>query len=71
MNKIERVARAMAIADGLDPDAEAQGGPNAFKLQAKDFNGYALACRGPNWKTYQRQANLILAALSSLDDLSE
>lgn len=63
MSRVERIARAMAVADGFDPDGQSRGGPNDFALQAKDFNGYALACGGPTWMTYQRQANLFLAAM--------
>ena len=57
----------MAIADGYDPEERGAGGPNNFMIQAKDFNGYAMACYGPIWETYQRQANLILAALDELN----
>lgn len=66
LSKVERIARAMAIADGFDPDAQAGGGPNQFALQACDFNGYGVAVYGPTWKLYQRKANLFLAAISAM-----
>jgi len=62
---IERLARAMAVADGFDPDAQARGGPNDFALQAKNFNGYAVLNVGLVWQTYRRQANLFLAAYNA------
>lgn len=65
MDKLEHVARAMAVADGLDPDDEMHGGYNTFKLRAVEFNGYALATRGPTWRSYMRQANLLLAGLEA------
>jgi len=64
---IERLARAMAVADGLDPDAQAQGGPNDFAIQAKNFNGYAVSNIGLVWQTYRRQANLFIAAMAAYD----
>ena len=63
---IERVARAMAEADGLDPDDRASGGPNDFALRACEFNGYAVAYYGRVWETYRRQANLFMAARAAL-----
>ncbi len=67
MNKVEKVARAMAVADGFNPDAQAAGGPNTFALQAADFDGYALCCYAPTWQSYQRQANLLIAGLAALE----
>lgn len=64
--EIEKMARAMAIADGLDPDGQGGGGPNDFALQASEFNGYAVAVYGPVWHMYRRQANLFLAAFEAL-----
>lgn len=63
---VEKIARAMAVADGFDPDARTSGGPNRFFLRAADFNGYGMIDHGPTWTTYQRQANLFLAALAAL-----
>lgn len=59
---IEKIARAMALADGFDPDEFTSGGPNRFQLQAKNFNGHGLCQHGPVWETYRRDANLFLAA---------
>jgi hypothetical protein len=64
---IERIARAMALADGLDPDERVSGGPNKFAVKATDFNGYAICCKGPAWHTYRREANLLLAGLAELE----
>lgn len=58
---IERVARAMCIADGRDPDEEAWGGPNNFSEKASGFNGYMVAVCGKAWELYRRQANLLIA----------
>lgn len=65
MDKLEHVARAMAVADGLDPDGETKGGPNTFTLRAVDFTGHAVSRRGPTWRAYRRQANLLLAGLEA------
>jgi hypothetical protein len=65
MDRIENMARAMAIADGFDPDAQASGGPNDFALQASQFNGYGVCAYGPVWQTYRRKANLMIAALEA------
>lgn len=68
LDKIERIARSMCIADGLDPDEIVSGpGPNEFALQAKDFNSYAVCSRQPAWRKYQRRANLLLAGLKEID----
>lgn len=64
--EIEKLARAMAVADGLDPDIQAGGGPNDFAIQASEFNGNAVGVYGPTWHLYRRQANLFLAAFEAL-----
>ena len=66
MDKVERVARAMAVADGFDPDGKSQGGPNDFATQACDFNGYAMGVYGLTWQTYARRANLFIAATEAV-----
>ena len=68
MNRIEEIARAMAVADGRDPDETIGGGPNDFALTSADFNGFAVAVYRPAWMAYQRQANLFLAALTAVGD---
>lgn len=62
---IERMARAMAVADGFDPDERTSGGPNDFALRATDFSGFAVCRFGPVWHTYRRRANLFLAAMDA------
>lgn len=59
---VEKIARAMAVADGYDPDEILRGGPNDFTMRACEFTGHAIARKGPAWKKYMRQANLFIAA---------
>lgn len=62
---VECVARAMAEADGYEPNEMISGGSNTFTMQAKDFNGYLTAHHAPAWKSYARQANLLIAAMNA------
>lgn len=63
---IETVARAMCIADGLDPDEQTSGGPNDFAKTRADFCGYAVCKYGKAWEQYRRQANLLIAGQKAL-----
>jgi hypothetical protein len=64
---IEKLARAMCEADGVNPEANASGGPNDFAEQRSEWNGYAVGCFGPAWHQYRRQARLFLAARAALE----
>lgn len=66
--EVERVARAMAVADGFDPDGHAGGGPNDFALRAVEFNGFAVGVYRKVWEKYRRQANLQIAAFRALSE---
>jgi hypothetical protein len=67
---IEKLARAMCEADGVDPEARASGGPNDFAEKRSQWNGYAVGQFGPAWHQYRRQARLFLAARAALGDAS-
>jgi hypothetical protein len=63
---IEKLARAMCEADGIDPEARASGGPNDFAEQRSQWNGYAVGQFGPAWHQYRRKARLFLAARAAI-----
>lgn len=63
--KIERVARAMAAADGFDPDAEYFGSPDEFGQRRADRNGFDIALSGKRWHAYSRSAVQLLAGMAA------
>ena len=71
MDKVEHVARAMAIADGFDPDEIGFGGPDEFATKASNFSGFDVGYRLPIWQQYQRRANLLIAGLEALSARTE
>ena len=63
MDEVERLARAMAVADGYDPDEVIPCSESDFVLRMADRKGYALSYKRPAWMLHQRRANLFLVAM--------
>jgi hypothetical protein len=71
MDKIEIVARAMAAADGYDPDKQVSGGSDSFITRSIERTGYDMIEYGPRWMAYKRQANLFIAGFEALKEIVE
>lgn len=66
-DKIERIARAMAVADGIDPDKMIWCNCDDTWTRRVDFSGANMSVRVEAWVTYGRRANLFLAAMGALE----
>ena len=69
MDKLERVARAMARARGLDPDADSgQGGWTRTSTQAEGVPSVTLERQAhPNWRLCEPDAAEFIAAHEALE----
>ncbi|MEF2074692.1 hypothetical protein [Consotaella aegiceratis] len=59
---VERVARAMCVAEGLDPDAEALVSADDIFGQRRGEDVLLGAIPAPTWKRYARMARMHLSA---------
>ena len=68
MHKIERVARAMCQAKGLDPDTDSGKGPMEVVTSGSSMStSYTQQRRPhPNWRLYEADATVFVAAHEAL-----
>ena len=64
MDRVERIARAMCMADGDDPDKLIGAGMETVPIGSSGSERREKAVH--NWTSYERQARLFLAALDAV-----
>lgn len=64
--QLERVARAMCRADGLNPDRIVAGSLSEFVEQATDMPAVDVDHQAPQWHRYRRGARQFLASTAAL-----
>jgi len=63
---VEGAARAMCLADGLDPDEHGPAIPSRALTVGEAMAGQILPLAMPNWHNYRRNAIMLVAATNEM-----
>ena len=64
--RVERVARAMCVAEGNDPDLKVYGLQAEFIEPEHEGSGIATQFHGSQWRKYGKRALIFIAAFDAL-----
>lgn len=64
VSRVSRMARALCVADGNDPEEMVYVAGGAVEVDGTDYHREATA---PAWTTYAGEARRIIAAMVALD----